>query len=74
MTQMMCWQEGNEPDGAWHIGSEFDVITTFRTAVSINDVLAEYDVKPIRHYHTGNLELVPTAWLRPYPISEIAQP
>jgi hypothetical protein len=31
-------------------------------------------VQLMQHYHTGKIEAVPVAWLRPYPQEEIPTP
>jgi hypothetical protein len=66
-----CWQV----DGAWRVGFEAEVFTTFRVAAGINSTCLEHEVVLMQHYHDPTkIEAVPVAWLRPYPIEEISPP
>jgi len=71
---MMCWQEGNDQGGAWHIGAEVEMYSTVGNIAAIAFACLGRDMEIMRNYHSGLIDLVPTAWLRPYPISEIEAP
>jgi hypothetical protein len=77
MKATHCWQV----DGAWRVGSVamFDIQVNGKCMPlefkcdNVTGVI-QGDSKYMKNYHTGKIEAVPVAWLRPYPREEIKSP
>jgi hypothetical protein len=64
MKATHCWQSYH---GQWHVG--------FPLMLEGCELSASWSPSRVMvNYHTGQIEAVPVAWLRPYPIEEIKQP
>lgn len=69
----VCWQR----DGAWQVG-DYAIIHGDTTIDKVYEAMLTIDrldeVRLIKHWPTGELELVDASLLRPYPFEEIPQP
>jgi hypothetical protein len=76
MTQMMCWQENDDRiRGAWHIGTDTGKREELVYRGDLGHVTKRVELIVMRErYDPEKLTDVPTAWLRPYPISENETP
>jgi hypothetical protein len=74
MQATHCWQV----DGAWRVGFRAPVSSDSKHAGGIvrdaARVLFSADVRLMQHYHTGQIEAVPVAWLKAYPQENIQNP
>lgn len=69
----VCWKMGDD----WQIG-EYVKLSGDTTSDRVYEAMLTIDrldqVRLIKHWPTGELELVDASLLRPYPMEEIQQP
>ena len=68
------WREINHPNGAWRVGREAVLVGVPLVAALDDEVIKRAGPRLMRHWPTGVLELVPAAWLKPYPSEPIQEP